>query len=125
MASVYVSVKSKLQRPPPPPANTRAFDFFETNCSNSPLSEPKYRSNAPHYLHTMPPSRGDLKTFPIIRYVGALKAESATVCNRQYSFYSNLFRNCFIIKKTIKHTCSWQILIRIVKRNLNNLVLKY
>ena len=78
-----------------------------------------------HSGDQMPPSRGDLKTFHIIRYVGALKAESATVCNRQYSFYSNLFCNCFIIKKTIKHTCSWQILIRIVKRNLNNLVLKY
>ena len=63
-------------------------------------------------IKQIPPSWGHLKTFHIIHYVGALKAESATVCNRQYSFYSNLFCNCFIIKKTnIKHTCSCQILI--------------
>ena len=45
-----------------------------------------------------------------------------TGCNRQYSFYSNLFCNCFIIKKTnMKHTYSWQILVTNPKRILNNL----
>ena len=32
----------------PPRATPRAFDFFENYCSNSPLPEPKCRSNAPH-----------------------------------------------------------------------------
>ena len=42
-----VSVKSKIQHPPPG-ATPRAFDFFENCCSNSPLPGPKCRSNAPH-----------------------------------------------------------------------------
>ena len=42
----YVSVKSKLQHPPP--GKPRAFDFFENYCSNSPLPGPKCRLNAPH-----------------------------------------------------------------------------
>ena len=31
-----------------PPCTPRTFDFFENYCSNSSLSGPKYRSNAPH-----------------------------------------------------------------------------
>ena len=56
-----VSVKSKLQLPPPPRGNPRGFDFFENYCSNSLLPGPKYCSNAPPRVHTghqMPPPRG-------------------------------------------------------------------
>ena len=44
---MYRSNRS-FNMPPPPPATPRAFDFFENYCSNSPLSRPKCRSNAPH-----------------------------------------------------------------------------
>ena len=75
MASVYISVKSKFQHPPWAPP--RVFDFLENYCSNPPY----LNQNAVQMPHTrvhsgdqMPPSRGDLKTFHIIHYVGALKA---------------------------------------------------
>ena len=48
-----VSVKSKLQHPPPP---TRAVECLENFCSNSPLTGPKSCSNAPprkNYLSTV------------------------------------------------------------------------
>ena len=94
--------------------SNRAFDFFENYCSNF------QNQNAVQMPHSkvhagdqIPPSQGHLKPFHIIHYVGALTAESADSLQlRQSSFYSNLFCDCFIVKKTnIKHTCSCQILI--------------
>ena len=46
----FISVKSKLQHPPSPPATPPAFDFFENYRSNSRLPKPKCRSNAPGTL---------------------------------------------------------------------------
>ena len=44
--------------PPPHPPPPRAFDFFENECSNSPLPGPKCRSNARvHSGDQMPPPR--------------------------------------------------------------------
>ena len=60
----FVWVKSKLQHPPHPLwATPHAFDFFENYRSNSPLPEPKCRSNAPRHtrVHSgdqMPPPQG-------------------------------------------------------------------
>ena len=94
--------------------SNRAFDFFENYCSNF---QNQNAVQMPHSkVHSgdqIPPSQGHLKPFHIIHYVGALTAESADSLQlRQSSFYSNLFCDCFIIKKTnIKHTCSCQILI--------------
>ena len=76
---IYRSNRS-FNIPPSPRATPRVFDFLENYCSNPPYPN----QNAVQMLHTrvhsgdqMPPSRGDLKTFHIIHYVGALKAESA------------------------------------------------
>ena len=71
---------------PPPP---RVFDFLDNYCSNRPY----LNQNAVQMPHTrvhsgdqMPPSRGDLKTFHIIHYVGALKAESADSLQQTVQF---------------------------------------
>ena len=79
--SVYVSVKSKLQHPPPPHGQPPGHLTFWKIIVQIPPYPGQNAVQMPHTrVHSgdqMPPSRGDLKTFHIINYVGALKAESA------------------------------------------------
>ena len=96
--SLYISqIEASTSPPSPRPRQPPAHLTFLKIIVQIPPYPNQNTIQMPHnWVHLgdqMPPSRGDLKTFHIIHYVRALKAKPVTVCNRQYSFYSNLFCN--------------------------------